>query len=93
MDAPYVSRDSEAPLEFLSDGFVVFHDQPHTLLLVILGRLMWSPMKQSYEYSVQSGDLEAQIERMAKGGWRFVWAGHYDLVPYIVFERELTSEH
>jgi hypothetical protein len=45
-------------------------------------------MSQRYEYRVVTGDLEEQVAKMAKAGWRFVWAGHYDLLPYIVFERE-----
>ncbi len=49
-------------------------------------------MEQQYEYRVVSGSLEDQIDRMAKEGWRFVWAGHYDLLPYIVFERETGLE-
>lgn len=49
-------------------------------------------MSQRYEYSVVSGDLENQISHMAREGWRFVWAGHYDLLPYIVFEREIKRE-
>ncbi len=48
-------------------------------------------MEQKYEYKVVSGDLENQIRRMAKEGWRFVWAGHYDLLPYVVFEHRLSG--
>ncbi len=48
-------------------------------------------MQHRYEYRVVSGDLEMQIEKMSGEGWRFVWAGHYDLLPYIVFERELRD--
>ncbi len=55
----------------------------------------WRPvrvfMKQLFEYSVLSGDLEVQIGKMAEEGWRFVWAGHYDLLPFIVFERKLED--
>jgi len=36
--------------------------------------------------------LEEDIKRMAEAGWRFVWAGHYDLMPYIVFEREVKAK-
>lgn len=46
-------------------------------------------MKQQYEYRVVTGDLEEQLGIMAKDGWRFLWAGHHDLLPYIVFEREI----
>ncbi len=49
-------------------------------------------MEQRYEYQVVDGDLEKQIMGMAGDGWRFVWAGHYDLLPYIVFEREMNPE-
>ncbi len=48
-------------------------------------------MHEQFEYKVVSGDLEAQVNRMAKEGWRFVWAGHYDLLPYVVFERKLEA--
>ncbi len=48
-------------------------------------------MKQLFEYSVLSGDLEVQIGKMAEEGWRFVWAGQYDLLPFIVFERKLED--
>ncbi len=47
---------------------------------------------QKYEYRVVSGDLERQIQEMAGNGWRFVWAGHYDLLPFIVFERPRDAE-
>ncbi len=50
-------------------------------------------MHKQYEYRVVSGDLEGQVNRMAKAGWRFVWAGHYDLLPYIVFERRLSVKN
>lgn len=46
-------------------------------------------MQQRYEYRVANGSLEDRITRMSQEGWRFVWAGHYDLLPYIVFEREI----
>ncbi len=49
-------------------------------------------MVRKYEYRVVSGDLERQIQEMAENEWRFVWAGHYDLLPYIVFEREADGE-
>lgn len=48
-------------------------------------------MKQRYEYRVMTGDLEKDINKMARACWRFVWAGHYDLMPYIVFEREVSD--
>ena len=49
-------------------------------------------MTQRFEYRVLTGDLEEQVSKMAKDGWRFVWAGHYELVPYIVLEREFLGE-
>ncbi len=52
---------------------------------------MWIFMKQLFEYRVVSGDLEVQIRDMAREGWRFVWAGHYDLLPFMVFERRLEG--
>jgi len=39
-----------------------------------------------------TGDLEKDIKEMAKAGWRFVGAGHYDLMPYIAFEREVETK-
>ncbi len=49
-------------------------------------------MEQRCEYRVANGSLEDQITRMSQKGWLFVWAGHYDLLPYIVFECEIKSE-
>jgi len=49
-------------------------------------------MTLRYECRVATRAFARDIRRMAEAGWRFVWAGHYDLMPYIVFEREVKAK-
>ena len=49
-------------------------------------------MQQRYEYRVANGSLEDQITRLSQESWRFGMGGTHDLLPYIVFEREIESE-